>query len=112
MELKTEKTASGVSLLRLIGRLDMEGVQKIEPHFNEAASNQKKNVIVDLSAVDFIASIGIRMLVSNAKLLTRSGARMIILDPTLMVESVLNTAGIQHIIPIEKDLAAAESLLS
>ena len=56
----------------LNGRLDMAGSAKIDVPFNVAAG-ANRNIIVDMSAVTFVASIGIRTLVIGAKTVQRRG---------------------------------------
>jgi anti-anti-sigma factor len=58
---------------------------------------------VDISDVDYIASIGLRMLVTAAKALNKFGARMVLLNPHPDVEDVLRTAGFDKVMPIEHD---------
>jgi anti-anti-sigma factor len=67
---------------------------------------------VDLSEVDFLASIGIRMLTMNAKSLSTRGGRMVLLNPTNEVKSVLDMTGISPIIPIYTDFDSAEAALA
>jgi len=47
-----------------------------------------------MSGVSFIASIGIRHLVSASKALTRRGGRLVLLNLTAPVREVLEMAGI------------------
>ena len=109
MDLRVETGSSGIPRVILNGRLDISGVQQIDLKFTAATSAQRKSVIVDLSELEFLSSIGIRMLLTNAKALQGFGSRMVLLNPTEMVATVLKTAGIDLIIPIEKDLTAAEN---
>jgi anti-anti-sigma factor len=67
---------------------------------------------VDLSQVPFLASIGIRILLTNARVLRQRGGRMALLNPQSMVEEVLKVTGIESIIPIFHDLEAASAALT
>ena len=53
----------------LIGRLDTQSVGRVEVPFLAHLVPGPNNAIIDLSGVDFVASMGIRMLVSAAKTL-------------------------------------------
>jgi anti-sigma B factor antagonist len=66
-------------------------------------------VIVDLAAVDFMASLGLRALVLAAKAVARRQGRMVLLSPSTMVEEVIRVTGVHELIPIfhEEYLAAA-----
>ena len=60
-----------------------------------------------MAQVSFLASIGIRTLLQNAKALKQRGGRMVLLNPTDVVDSVLQSTGIAEIIPVFRDLDAA-----
>jgi anti-sigma B factor antagonist len=93
----------GVKLAKLSGKLDLQGTNEIDNRFAFATATSKLPVIVDLSEVDFLASIGMRMLVSNARAIKMRGAQMVLLNPTPLVKEALVTAGIDQIIPIHED---------
>ena len=61
---------------------------------------QRKALIVDLSEVSFIASMGMRLLLIAGKTIAARGGKMVLLAPTPEVESVLRTARIDGVIPI------------
>ncbi len=75
MDLQVTESDDGILRARLIGRLDMMGTTQIEDQFTFNVSTRKAPVVVDLSDVDFIASIGMRMLVKNAKAIGRRGEK-------------------------------------
>jgi anti-sigma B factor antagonist len=66
---------------------------------------------VDLSEVDFLASIGIRLSMLTAKSIARRGGRMVLLNPISEVQNVLEVTGIPAIIPIYSSLESAETVL-
>jgi anti-sigma B factor antagonist len=90
----------------LAGRLDMAGSAKIDLPFN-AVAGAKRNIVVDLSAVTFIASIGIRTLVIGAKTVQRRGGKLLLLSPQADVEQVLETIGVTDLLPIMRNEAEA-----
>ena len=111
MELTVEELAGGLRCVRLAGRLDLKGTQEVDLKFTALVAGTKQSVIVDMAGVDYIASIGIRMFISNVKALASVGAKMIILKPQKMVDDVLRMAGLDAIIPIHQDLAAAAAAI-
>jgi anti-anti-sigma factor len=111
MGLEHSTLDNGVHLLKLSGRLDIIGTGEIETKFAGYCAIQKGRVLVDLSGVDFLASIGIRMLVANAKALLGRGGRMILLNPRPDVGRVLEIAGIPAIIPMYDSLESALAVL-
>jgi anti-anti-sigma factor len=67
-------------------------------------------VVVDLSGVPFVASMGMRLLLLVAKTMAVRGGKMALLSPQPEVAAVLRTAGIDSIVPIctERDAAIAK----
>ena len=110
MDMIVEKMAGGVTKLVLRGRFDTTSAVAVELPFNEIATQNRK-VIVDLSAVSFLSSYGIRLLLVGAKAVNGCGGKLAIVCPDKNVLKVLNTAGTDALIPIfETDTAAADAL--
>jgi anti-anti-sigma factor len=61
---------------------------------------------VDLSGVTFIASLGIRTLITGAKATANNGGKMVLLNPQPNVERVLRTSRVDTVIPIIDDARA------
>jgi anti-anti-sigma factor len=57
----------------LRGRLDVSGVDAVEPEFTRQIVARRKPAIVDISAVEILASIGVGMLVRTARSLHSHG---------------------------------------
>jgi anti-anti-sigma factor len=66
---------------------------------------------VDLSEVDFLASIGIRLLTLTAKSVARRGGRMALVGAIPEVQRVLEITGIPSIIPVYSNFESAETVL-
>jgi anti-sigma B factor antagonist len=111
MELHYTKLDSGAGLIKLTGQLDIFGLGEVETKFTGYCSGEGTRVIVDLSGVDFLASIGIRLLTSNAKSLSSRGGKLVLLAPQPQVKEVLDITGISPIIPICMDLESAQAAL-
>ena len=90
----------------------MSGAVGLATNFDGYCSGDKIRVFVDLSQVDFLASIGIRLLVLTAKSVATRGGKMVLLAPTPEVQSVLEITGIPSIIPIYSQLESAETILT
>ena len=111
MKLETESLDSGILKISLAGRMDVQGTQEIDLKFNGHTANQRA-VIVDMSAVDFLASIGIRTLLLVAKAISRRGGKMVLLNPDANVSNVLEMAGIYTLIPICRSVDEARSAVA
>lgn len=98
--------------ITLTGRLDILGTEKIAQEFTALSATTKRCVIVDLSGLTFLASIGIRALISNGKALQKQGGRMaLVVGENAIVTKTLETTGISVMLKIFKTLPEAESSL-
>lgn len=95
----------------LVGRLDTKGVDQVESHFGEAIMGAGKNAIVDLSEVTFLASLGIRMLISNTRALSRKGGKLVMYGAGVGVKDVIDITALAEIIPLAASESEALSLL-
>lgn len=109
MEIRSE-TADGFSCIYLEGRLDIAGTQSVDLKVTTLTSTKREPVMVDITEVDFISSIGIRMLATNAKTLNGYGARMVLVNPQKAVLDVLQQAGLE-LIPIAGTSLDAATIL-
>jgi len=103
-----ELEGKGVKIT-LHGRLDTPGVGAIETRFAAAAA--RKNAIVDLSDVTFLASLGIGMLIGAARALKRSGHIFVLYGAPVRVSETLHNSGLAEILPMAADEAGALQLL-
>jgi anti-anti-sigma factor len=111
MELQYLELDKNIRLIKLSGKLDTLGVGEIENKFTGYCAGERVRMLVDLSEVDYLASIGIRLLTSNAKSLVSRHGRMVLLHPNANVKNVLELAGIPAIIPMYDNFESAETIL-
>lgn len=111
MELDYSETDNAIRLIKLSGKLDILGTGEIETRFAGYCAGEKVRVVVDLSEVDFLASIGIRLLILTAKSIDSRGGKMALLNPTPDIKDVLEITGIPAIIPIYDSFESAETAL-
>lgn len=109
MRLDTLQISDQTVQLALDGRLDIEGTQAIEQSFSFAATIRPLNVIVDLTAVTFLASIGIRLLITAARAQQSRGGRLVLASAQPPVRKVLEAAGVDQLIPLVDDVQAARA---
>jgi anti-sigma B factor antagonist len=109
MAINFEDVNEDLRRISLSDRLDVLGTEAIETRFAALAAAVQRRVVVDLTAVSFLASMGIRALISNAKAQQRRGGRMVLfVGNNTSVAKVLETAGIDQLIPVFTDATAAE----
>ena len=91
------------------GRLDTTGTNSIASNLIELAAGTPRAVIVDLSHVQFLASIGLSTLISSAKAVTGRGRKMaLVVDKGSTVMMSLEATGVDKLIPIFRNLPDAE----
>jgi len=111
MKLEYSELDNGIRVIKLIGRLDMEGTNIIDKQFVEHCAGDNVFVLVDLSQVNYLSSIGIPMLITSAKGVASRGGRMAFLNAQANVKSVLDITGVSNMIRIYKDLETAKERL-
>jgi anti-anti-sigma factor len=101
----------GENLRRVVisGRLDTPGTNSVASQLVELTAAPKKGVVVDLSAVNFLASIGIRALITSAKAVEQRGGKMalVVREGSTVVMS-LQATGVDELIPVFNDAVDAE----
>jgi anti-sigma B factor antagonist len=111
MDIAVEDLPNGITKVVLRGRFDTTGAALVEMPFN-ATVTEKRAVVVDLSAVSFLSSYAIRVLLVGAKIITSKGGRLVIMCPAGNVAKVLRTAGTDALIPVFPDEQAAAAALA
>lgn len=113
MEISHEDIAPGLRRISLTGRLDIRGTDLIAARFAELSADARRNVIVDFTGVTFLASIGIRALISNAKALHKLGGRMaLVVGDNTSVAKTLSSTGIDVLLQMFSSLEDARLSLS
>jgi anti-anti-sigma factor len=103
MHIETENLDGGILKIKLVGRMDAQGAQEIHADLVDRACAQR-SVIADMSAVNFLASMGIRALVLAAKAVARRHGKMVLLNPDVNTTKVLEVAGVNELLPIHRSL--------
>jgi len=106
MRMDVKELDGGVVRITLDGDLDAKGSGEIEVQFAAVTSVHTK-VVVDMAKVGFLASIGIRTLLSAARTAGRRGGKVVLLSPVAPVLKVLQVSGADTLVPIFGDLDAA-----
>jgi anti-sigma B factor antagonist len=88
---------SGVTVAALSGRIDIAGANEIDMPMNVLAGS-KRAVVIDLTEVTFLASMGIRSIVLVAKAITRKQGACVVVAPPGVVLDVLEASGITTVV--------------
>jgi anti-sigma B factor antagonist len=107
MDIVVNEIKPHTKTVQLSGRLDHKGSGEIELRFTALTATNSDNIAVDMAGVDFIASIGMRLLLSCAKAKAARGGRMVLFGLQPLVLEAMASAGIDTLIPIHADQPAA-----
>ena len=110
MDMKVIPADDEITHVVLDGRFDIQGAQEVDSRFDELAKSSKA-LVVDLTKVSFLASLGIRTLMLSAKTLIRSGGDMAVCGANENVEKVLRTTGFNEVAGIYPDYELAARTL-
>jgi anti-anti-sigma factor len=111
MQLREIRVDDQITHIALVGKLDIQGMHQVDIRFHGYTAARRKPALVDLSGLDFIASLAMGMFISCANSLRRHGAKMVLLDPQPAIEESLTVVGLHQAIPIAHGLDEAMRLL-
>jgi anti-anti-sigma factor len=111
MDMNVIEAADGVTNVVLDGRFDLAGAQEVNSRFT-ALAQESQSLVVDLTKVSFIASLGVRTLMVSAKTLIRRGADMAVCGANENVEKVLRSTGFDEIVSLYPDFGSAAKALT
>jgi anti-anti-sigma factor len=107
MKLDYSELDNGIRLIKLNGVLDLNGTYSVEVQFVRHCAGEGVRVIVDLSKVSYMSSVGIPMLVNTAKSVVSRGGKIAFLRPQESVLKVLELVGVPIIVPVYSNLDSA-----
>jgi len=108
-----QAVANRALILRLSGELDL----KTAPSFKETVlqalgAARLHDLVVNLSAVTFVDSSGIGVLLGSYKELQRGGGQVVLVAPQPHVRTVLELAGLARLMPFVTTEAEALELVA
>ena len=110
--LRTIEGSENVSHVVLTGRLDVEGVTKVELPLTAATVSLRRPTIIDMTEVDFLGSLGIGVLVRCAVSLQRSGLRLVLFGCQPMVRRTLEVSRVTAVMPLADSETDAVALVN
>jgi anti-anti-sigma factor len=99
MDLTVTQIEPGVVEVALQGRMDAAGAAAIDLRFTALAGGNRC-MLVDMTAVAFLASLGIRTLLSASRVVLRRGGNFILINPNDEVVKLLDVSGLADAMPI------------
>ena len=92
--------------------MDTEGIERISLQFTVAATSGGSGVVVDLTGVDFLASLGVGTLVSVARSVQNRKGRLALCGANRQVMSTLERTQIPSVIPTFREVAEARAAVA
>ncbi len=109
MSLSFQDGGANLRRITISGRLDMEGTDSVSAQLLELVEAPKKGVVIDLSALRFLASVGIRALIASAKSVQQRGGKLVVVvSQGSSVSMSLEATGVDALIPVFTNVADAE----
>jgi anti-anti-sigma factor len=97
----------GVRTVKLKGRMDLQGAAEIDLPFTALTSTERSYIVIDLSEVDFMASMGLATLVRSGKAVRLRKGNMVLFNPTPSVRQVLASTRVDEVLRVYSDLEVA-----
>ncbi|HTY15157.1 MAG TPA: STAS domain-containing protein [Methanoregulaceae archaeon] len=94
------KAVNGVTVVTLMRKFDSDAASEVDTALKGIMEKGGKKIVCDFSSVDYINSTGLRILLSNAKMMTRSGGKLAICSLKPQVRNVFEIAGFTQIFRI------------
>ena len=105
------KKKNFVYTVELKGSLDSETYQELEGELSEIIDDKTKAVFLDMKGLDYISSVGIRVIFSTEKSLKRKGASFAMINLQPQIKKVFDAMKILPIFNIFEDMAEADKYI-
>ncbi len=101
-----------IILFNVSGRLDVQSYAELEAHLDGWINGGEKWFVGDFTALEFISSIGLRVLLSTVKKLAQVQGRMVLHGLNSTVNDVFVSTGLSGVIPITDSQQSAIAVLT
>ena len=89
--------------LRLVGEIDHHSALALRHEVDEMLMKLRpKTLYIDLSAVDFMDSSGLGLIMGRFTLMKKLGGETVVINPSAGAKKILSLAGMEKIMRIEK----------
>lgn len=97
--------------IKLRGEIDHHSASALRANMDEMIkSNHPKRLIIDMSAVDFMDSSGLGLIMGRYSLMQSLGGETCVLDPSPATERIMNLAGMERVIKVMRSGARDEAI--
>jgi len=106
--MNVETTQHGdVVLIAIEGTIDTLTADEISTHFEEQIAGGHTRLVVDLTDVDYLASTGLRLLLTIMNQVREKGGDLKLLEPNENVRRIMDLTGIFTLIDVHPDAESA-----
>jgi len=102
-----EQTEDSVVMITPRGKIDTLTAKAFETRLLDHVGKSQGSLLVDMSAVDYVSSFGLRSLLIVAKQMSPLGRKLVLFGPNDAVMEVLRVSGFLRIIQVVPDRNAA-----
>jgi anti-anti-sigma factor len=100
-----------IAVACIVRRFDAYTASEVESALKEAVAKGAKKIVCDFSQTEYVASAGLRVLLSQAKSLQKTGGRIVLASMQPYVYEVFEISGFSQIFKVYKSKQeAAEAL--
>ena len=102
----TEKINDGKCLLIARGRVDSNSADLLLLKLENALNNGQKTIIINMSQVEYLSSIGIRVILKIYKQLNETGGTLNVEHPSEIVKNVLGMVALKEMLVANEPFSA------
>jgi stage II sporulation protein AA (anti-sigma F factor antagonist) len=101
IEIRTERRGDE-QVIALEGELDLDGAERVNRELLRAEGSDARRIVLDLSALRFIDSTGIRLILTADARSRADGNRLVLIRGPRAVHRVFELTGIAERLPFEE----------
>ena len=96
----TSREENGIMVVDIEGKLNTGASPDAEKFLNALLDGGATKIILNLEYLDFIASTGLRVILSTGKKLAKVGGKLALCNPNLTVNDVLKMSGFNQMFKV------------
>ena len=96
----TEKAVDDISILGISGRLDAKSSKTVESALNNLINGGRTTIVVDLASVEYISSVGLRVLLASLKKMRQTQGLLILSSMQPFVKDIFKVAGFDRLFTV------------
>lgn len=111
MEITRRNEDGGIAVLSLHGRLNQASADSLHAAAMEAVTDGCHGLVVEMTGVDFIASVGIRALIRPSQALSMNGGKLAVADLKPEIRDFFALTGLNQMFAVYDTAAEAVASL-